>query len=136
MAPNHDGFRRNRFRGREQGDFDTKFAKLLRLHGSEPRIFQRRTGSAVNDGISERVFRFNDANTTLEAFAQVKRYENAAALRENSFAGVYIRKLAVGDSFDNSLPGQLQSGTLVRFREGQHPQTSCGLRAYGAGGAF
>jgi hypothetical protein len=78
---------------------------LVRPQGCESRIFQRGAGSASNDGFSQRFVRFNDADTTLQAFAHVKGHEYAAALREDSFAREPGWKLAVRDGFDNGRPG-------------------------------
>jgi len=49
--------------------------------------------------------RFNDADTTLQAFAHMKGHEYATALREDSFAREPAWRLAVRDSFDNGRPG-------------------------------
>ena len=114
---------------------DSEFGNPLRLHRGEPWIFQSGAGSAANDGLSERFICFNDADTPLETFAQVKRHKDAAALGKDSFTRKDFRKLAVRYGFDNGRTGQLQRGTAVRIREGRHPRTSCGLRACGAGAA-
>src|SRR6266851_236786 len=103
-------------------------------HGGQARVFRCSIGGTAHDGFSKRLVWFDDPDTTLQALAHMKGYEHTAALREDSFARDHFRKLAVGNSFDNSRAGQSKSGLPVRFREEQHPRTSCGLRACEAGG--
>ncbi len=105
MMPNFDGFSGDWFHARKQGDFNAKFTKLVRPHGGETRVFERSAGGTVNDGLSKRLVCFDDADTTLQAIANVKGHEHAAALRENSFAREHLRKLPVGDGFDDNGPG-------------------------------
>lgn len=101
MMPELDGFGSDWLHGRQQRDFDAEPGQLIGLHGREPWIFQRRAGGTANNGLSQRLVRFNHADTALKPFADVQGHENGAALREDSFAGERVRKFAAGDSFDN-----------------------------------
>src|SRR5260370_41563310 len=97
-------------------------------------MFRCGISGTAHDGFSKRLAWFNDSDTALQSVADVKGNEHAVALREDPFARDHVRKLAVGNGFENGYPGQLKGGSPGGFRAGRHAWTSCGLQACGAGG--
>ena len=77
---------------------------MIRPQRGETRVFQRSAGSTANNGFSKRLARFDHADTTLQAIADVEGHEDAVTLRKNSFAREHVRNLAMGDAFDDSRP--------------------------------
>ncbi len=134
VAPNLDGFGRDRRKLREQRDFDAEIAELVRLQGGKPWILHGCACSATNNRFSQGLLRFHDPNAALQAPAHVKGHENAATFPKDAFTRDRIRKFAVRYGFDHSGASQLQSFVAFCFREERHPGTFYELRAYeGAG---
>ncbi len=134
VAPNLDGFGRDRGKLREQRDFDAEIAELVRLQGSKPWIFHGRACRATNNRFSQGLFRFHDTNAALQAPAHVKGHENTATFPKDALTRDRVRKFAVRYGFDHSGASQLQSFVAFCFREERHPGTFYELRAYEAAG--
>jgi len=59
VTPDLNRFRGYRRRRRKERDFDSEIVEQIRPHGGKSRIFQGGAGSAADDGVSQRLLRFN-----------------------------------------------------------------------------
>ena len=85
----------DRFGRRQERDLDLKLAEFVQPQWRETRIVQRSTGGATNDGVGERFFRFDDANTSTQTAFCVERHKHSAALGKDSFGAGFFGEILV-----------------------------------------
>ena len=103
VPSNLDGFGRDRFERRKQGDLHGQMFELILLHGSESRIFNRSTAGASSDGFSKRFAGLGYPNAALQVPAHVKGNEYSSALRKDSFARNEVWKFPPRNSIHNGI---------------------------------
>lgn len=105
MAPNLNGFGKNWLQRREQRNLDAHLLELGLFHGSKARIFERSAHGAANDSLAKGLVGLGYTNASLQAPSHINCDEDSAQFGKKFLTRYGIRKLAVQDSFANSLAG-------------------------------